>query len=155
MVMMSEGLKYDSGKERWDLAQPLSLKEYVKVLTHGAEKYAPYNWRKVEPRKSRYIAALFRHVVAYILGETMDPSTGYHHLAHAMCCLTFVMEPELEELYPHNTNVLESEYVKCNDDSGGISVPSCTCQSGRSCKQDKVRGSRAVSSNTRNKKRLK
>jgi len=90
------GFKLDQGKLRWDLVQPLVLEEYVKVLTFGAKKYAPNNWRKVDDQKSRYFAALMRHIWAWWRGEQRDPETGFHHLAHAMCCVAFLAEPELE-----------------------------------------------------------
>jgi dATP/dGTP diphosphohydrolase, N-terminal len=90
------GRKNDSGKLRWDLVQPLILQQYVRVLTEGANKYAPHNWRKVPDQRNRYFAALLRHIWAWWLGERNDPEWGIHHLAHAMCCLTFLAEPELE-----------------------------------------------------------
>lgn len=92
------GRKHDLGKLRWDLVQPLILQEYVKVLTFGARKYAPNNWRLVADHKNRYFAALLRHLWAWMfLGERDDPESGLHHLGHAMCCLTFLAEPELEK----------------------------------------------------------
>jgi hypothetical protein len=91
------GRKDDLGKLRWDLVQPLILQEYVKVLTFGAQKYAPNNWRLVADHKNRYFAALLRHLWAWMfLGERNDPESGLHHLGHAMCCVTFLAEPELE-----------------------------------------------------------
>lgn len=95
---MPEGRKDDQGKVRWDLVQPLSLQEYVEVLTHGAAKYAPNNWRYVPEARSRYFAALLRHLWAWWLGEQYDRETKLHHLAHTLCCVCFLMEPELEEL---------------------------------------------------------
>lgn len=94
-----EGRKFDLEKDRWDLVQPLALQEYVRVLTHGAKKYAPGNWRKVPDARQRYFAALMRHVFAWWTGESTDPDSGLHHLAHAMCCLTFLLEPELEGVH--------------------------------------------------------
>lgn len=94
--MNIKGHKNDASKARWDLVQPLILEEYVKVLTQGAEKYAPNNWRRVEDQRSRYFAALLRHIWAWWKGERSDPEWGLHHLAHAMCCLAFLAEPELE-----------------------------------------------------------
>jgi hypothetical protein len=91
-----EGQKFDSDKPQWHLVQPLSMQEYIKVLTYGAEKYASDNWRKVPDGKKRYFSALLRHVWAWWLGEVRDQESGYHHLAHAMCCLAFLLEPELE-----------------------------------------------------------
>lgn len=91
------GRKFDIGKLRWDLVQPLILQEYVKVLTFGAKKYAPNNWRKVEDARNRYFSALLRHIWAWWLGERNDPESRLHHFGHAMCCIAFLAEPELEE----------------------------------------------------------
>jgi len=91
-----EGRKDDTGKLRWELIQPRIVQEYVRVLTKGAEKYEPENWRKVPDQRKRYFAALLRHIWAWWMGERNDPEWGIHHLAHAMCCLAFLAEPELE-----------------------------------------------------------
>ena len=53
------------------------------------------NWKKVPDRENRYVAAAFRHLVAHRLGERLDPETGEPHLAHAICCLTFILEEAL------------------------------------------------------------
>ena len=42
------GRKDDDGKLRYDLIPPLALEEVVRVLTFGAEKYGPNNWRAVK-----------------------------------------------------------------------------------------------------------
>ena len=33
-----------------------------------------------------------RHIFAWWGGEDKDPETGFSHLAHAACCLLFLME---------------------------------------------------------------
>lgn len=54
------------------------------------------NWRKVPELRRRYYAAAMRHLVAWWGGERLDPESGLHHLAHALCCVAFVLETELE-----------------------------------------------------------
>ena len=88
--MCEPGSKYDGQKPRWDLVQFDVLEDFVKVLTFGAEKYAPDNWKLVKPLRARYLAAAFRHLVAYANGELTDPESGLPHLAHAECCLHFL-----------------------------------------------------------------
>jgi hypothetical protein len=88
------GVKYDSNKPRYDLVCPRAFEEFVKVLTFGAVKYSPDNWKLVEP--DRFISALYRHVEAYRKGEACDPETEFHHLGHAMCNLMFLLSKELE-----------------------------------------------------------
>lgn len=89
------GRKFDGGKLQYGLVPPLALKEMVKVLTFGAEKYEPDNWKRVPESKRRYFDAMQRHVWAYKEGEVCDPETGIHHLAHAMCCLAFLFEHDV------------------------------------------------------------
>lgn len=84
------GVKGDSGKDRWDLLPWAETEQVVKVLTFGAKKYDDNNWQKVT-EKPRYIAAAFRHIIARVKGEHMDQETGLPHLAHAVCCLLFLL----------------------------------------------------------------
>ena len=94
------GRKFDGGKLQYGLLPPLALRETVKVLTFGAEKYAPDNWRRVPDGPRRYFDAAQRHLWAYKEGEVNDPETGVSHLAHALCCIMFILdldEAEYEE----------------------------------------------------------
>jgi hypothetical protein len=50
-----------------------------------------YAWQKVPNAKERYFAALMRHLTAWWDGERADPESGLHHLAHAGCCLLFLI----------------------------------------------------------------
>ena len=90
-----EGRKYDGDKAKLYLLPPKSILEVGKVLTYGAEKYDPENWRKVDDLQNRYTSAALRHIFAHIDGEADDQETGLSHLAHAMCCLLFKLEDEL------------------------------------------------------------
>jgi hypothetical protein len=92
-----EGVKYDNDKPKWSLLPFKALKEVVDVLTYGAKKYAPDNWKKVPNAKQRYIDAGFRHFTAYAAGEKLDPETGKSHLAHAICCLLYLLAFEIGE----------------------------------------------------------
>lgn len=86
-----EGLKYDDGKLQYSLFPSNVLAEIVKVLTYGARKYAPENWRKVANGNQRYLDALYRHVEAWRAGEWLDPESKLPHLAHAACCVIFLL----------------------------------------------------------------
>lgn len=85
------GVKHDQGKSRMDLIPFEALDEIGKVLEFGTRKYAPENWKKVPDAIPRYEAALLRHIAAYKRGELNDPESGLSHLAHAGCCLLFLM----------------------------------------------------------------
>ena len=90
-----KGRKFDGGKLEYGLLPPLALQETVKVLTFGAQKYERNNWQHVDDAKRRYFDALQRHVWAWKQGEQIDPESGIHHLAHAMCCLMFLYEHDI------------------------------------------------------------
>ena len=64
--------KFDGGKLEYGLVPPLALKEMVKVLTFGAEKYERDNWQRVPDSKRRYFDALQRHVWAWKEGEVIE-----------------------------------------------------------------------------------
>lgn len=86
------GKKYDDNKARWDLLPMGLIDEVVDVLTFGAKKYGPDNWRLVENGQGRYYSALMRHVRAFRKGELIDKESGKSHLAHAVCNLLFMFE---------------------------------------------------------------
>lgn len=88
------GRKFDAGKLDYTLVPWDGLEEVVKVLEFGARKYARDNWQHVEGGDVRYLAAAFRHLIAYNQGEKVDQETGISHLAHAGCCLLFLLSLE-------------------------------------------------------------
>jgi len=90
------GRKFDGGKLQYGLLPPLALKATVEILTFGAEKYEPDNWKQVPDSKRRYFDAMQRHLWAWKEGEQNDPETGKNHLAHAMCCLMFLYEHDVK-----------------------------------------------------------
>lgn len=85
------GRKHDAEKDRWDLLPYSAIQEVVKVLTFGARKYGPENWKDVPDARRRYFAASQRHTIAWWSGEKIDPEWGLNHLAHACCCLLFLL----------------------------------------------------------------
>jgi len=83
--------KDDNGKPRWDLIPWGQVSQVVRVLTFGAAKYAPDGWQHVPEARERYFAATHRHLERWWAGERVDPESGLPHLAHAVCCLLFLM----------------------------------------------------------------
>jgi hypothetical protein len=118
-----EGVKYDGKKPDMYLLPPLATLEVGKVLTYGANKYSPDNWKKLDSLQERYTSAAMRHLLAHMSGEENDEETDMSHLAHAICCLLFKLEDQLsveskeEGLrepviieYTESDNPLESSY---------------------------------------------
>lgn len=90
------GKKYDGEKPQMYLLPPKAITEVAKVLTFGASKYGPENWRKLDDLQNRYSSAAMRHIFAHIDGGVLDEESELSHLAHAICCLLFKLEIELE-----------------------------------------------------------
>lgn len=90
-VVQNVGRKDDAGKLRWSLV-PMGTMEYVvRVLTNGAKHYADDNWKIVPNARTRYYDAAKRHIGLWWGGEKIDPDHGTPHLAHAICCLLFLL----------------------------------------------------------------
>lgn len=85
------GMKFDDGKLDWALLPFESVEEIIKVLMVGAKKYKRDNWQMVEDGDTRYFNAAMRHITSWKRGEELDPETGLQHLAHAGCCLLFLI----------------------------------------------------------------
>ena len=91
---MSGGIKHDVGKDRWDLLPWDAARGVVAVLGFGANRYGDRNWEN-GMRWSRPYSALLRHVVAWWERDPADPESGLSHLAHAGCCILFLLSYEL------------------------------------------------------------
>ena len=99
----AEGLKYDEAKTPVELLPPAALEEIAKVLGFGKKKYAAWNWAK-GIAYSRLLGAAVRHLWAYQRGENKDPESGLSHLAHAGCCIIFLLwmeknRPDLDDRF--------------------------------------------------------
>ena len=86
-----EGRKDDMDKLRWSLIPMGTMQEMVDVLEYGARKYGENNWKSVPQATQRYYDALMRHMDAWWRGERRDQETDRSHLAHAMCCVAFLL----------------------------------------------------------------
>mgnify|MGYP000673881705 FL=1 len=84
-----KGLRFNSGKLRYDLLHPKALEGITKVLTKGANKYAPRNW-ELGMAWTDVIQSLERHLAAFKSGEDYDPETGELHMDHIQCNAHFL-----------------------------------------------------------------
>lgn len=89
------GKKYDRKKLNYALLPWDAVEEVVKVLDYGAKKYAPDNWKHVDNAEDRYFAAAMRHLLARRKGFRRDSQSRKLHLAHATCCLLFLLAKDL------------------------------------------------------------
>jgi hypothetical protein len=88
--MTKKFTKHDNGKRRWRLLPFEIINEVVDVFDLGAVTYGVDNWKECDDW-DRFFDALMRHVMAWRLGEKVDPESGKHHLSHAICCAIFLI----------------------------------------------------------------
>ena len=91
--LSGNALKFDDDKLPVNLLSSEALLQTAAVLKFGADKYSEHNWRQGFAW-SRPLAAAMRHIMAFNDGEDKDLESGLSHLAHAMCCIMFLLEFE-------------------------------------------------------------
>jgi hypothetical protein len=98
MPELVEGTKNDDGKLPVDLVSPHFIMPTAEVLAFGVKKYEAYNWAK-GILYSRVWSAMQRHLWAWWTREDLDEETRLNHLAHAACCLMFLMHYVYSDSY--------------------------------------------------------
>lgn len=86
---MTSGIKHDTDKLQMELIDPCYIQGTAAVLTFGAKKYAPNNWR-LGLTYTRVLGALMRHTNEIAKGNDIDPETGLLHAYHISCCAMFL-----------------------------------------------------------------
>jgi hypothetical protein len=97
-LLPATAVKHDQDKLPLHLLSTEAMNQTAAVLAFGAQKYAEHNWRKGFAW-SRPLSAAMRHITAFNAGEDTDPESGLSHLAHAACCIMFLLE--FEKTHPH------------------------------------------------------
>lgn len=87
------GIKHDQNKAPLALLPTYPLTAIAEILEFGRIKYAKDNWRGGFDY-TRLVSACLRHLLAWNEGQDNDPESGKSHLAHAACCLLFLLEME-------------------------------------------------------------
>jgi len=95
----NQGIKYDSGKPRFDLIPADALEEVAKVYSVGANKYGDRNWEK-GLSYGRLFGAMMRHAWTWWKGEKNDESnkfkgTSVNHLASVVFCALGLLHYDL------------------------------------------------------------
>jgi hypothetical protein len=125
---------YNAGKERPSLIlkdMSSAFTELVKGREAGIAKgYARMNWAESigtddAPRfLDENVDSIFRHLIAYMSGETHDPESGCHHMAHVMCRAGFAIQyTEAEVVQPKTANPCPHDSITenvCDDCQGYI-----------------------------------
>jgi hypothetical protein len=82
-------IKHDTGKCRVSLVDPDFTLGVGAILTFGAQKYAANNW-KLMTELERCKDAAYRHFLAYMSGELLDPESNLPHLDHLATNIMFL-----------------------------------------------------------------
>jgi len=104
------GTKHDDGKVQIGLLPWVALLEVAKVMTFGARKYAAHNWMQGFDW-SRLVDSTHRHLMSFQLGVDKDEESGLLHLAHAGCCILFLLTFQLLGLGKDDRYKFEGELV--------------------------------------------
>lgn len=127
---MTVAIKHDDEKARWHLLPWDAVREIVFVLMSGAKKYGEFNWANGMDW-SRLHDALLRHLTDWWAGEDKDPETGRSHLAHAGCCLLFLLAYSARGLGRDDrpANHITTHTIKADTPSGRARPRICsTCR---------------------------
>jgi len=77
-----EEINASDEKFRWDLFDLQDIDAIANIYTMGARKYAPNNWKLVDPE--RYFGALMRHLITVNTVHKYDSELGCMHLHQAV-----------------------------------------------------------------------
>lgn len=94
---MTEAVKHDQAKARWDLLPFDAVDSVAVVLTYGAAKYSSRNW-ELGMAWGRLLAAALRHLTLWARGQDKDEESGLPHLAHAACCVLMLLALTLRKV---------------------------------------------------------
>lgn len=95
---VKDSMKNTDSKPRMALVPRALIIGCARVLTYGAIKYAPNNWRR-GMRWGEPADALLRHFFAWLEGEDNDPESGESHLSHMAANLAFLMHMASDPAY--------------------------------------------------------
>jgi hypothetical protein len=106
--LKTAAVKFDTEKPRVELLPKDVLLEVATILTFGAKKYSDWNWT-LGFHWSRLYGAAERHMFAFEQGENLDPESGRPHLAHALCCLMFLLSHQLHDMGTDDRHVFATK----------------------------------------------
>ena len=94
----TEAIKYDDGKLQWNLLPGPEVEQIVHLLTIGAQKYNPENWRQGF-KWSRVFNALMRHLWKFWwYNESYDEETECHHLTSVALMALWLLHYDQEDI---------------------------------------------------------
>ena len=108
-VDFTSGVKYDTGKIRYDLVPPEIEEALAKVFTIGAIKYKPRNC-ETGFEYGRLLAAARRHIAEWTQGRDYDTSdTNLHHLTQAAWNLLMIYLCQIRGIGVYRSSAWQNE----------------------------------------------
>lgn len=62
------------------------------AFAEGARKYGEFNWRQKKVKRTVYLDAIERHLIALRAGEDIDPDSGLPHEAKIGACCALLLD---------------------------------------------------------------
>lgn len=87
--------KFGAQKVSMSCIPPTVLLELALAMTEGALKYGKHNWQESKVLGSIYTDAAMRHMLAWTLGQEIDPHSGIHHITKAIASLTVLRDAQI------------------------------------------------------------
>lgn len=97
-VVPQQALRHNEGKPEmgYILEYPNALEALVRVMEHGAKKYARNNWKLGNKPDSEYLDAAMRHLFKHNSEGYFDKESNCLHIAHAVWNLMTLIELNLK-----------------------------------------------------------
>lgn len=105
------GMRFNTGKTRFDLIPQSWIRSLAQILTVGAAKYEPRNWEK-GLSYSETLGSLHRHLNSWLSGERYDKETKCHHLGHVAWNALALMTMELRGIGKDDLPVDDDETME-------------------------------------------
>lgn len=84
--------RYGDMKPSIEFVPPTAFYETNNAFKDGAKKYGPFNWRETGVEAVTYYNAALRHLMSWFEGEDRASDSGALHLAHAIACLSILID---------------------------------------------------------------
>ena len=120
---ITEAIKHDSSKARYDLIPADALYGLAQMYTQGAEKYGDYNW-ELGMDWHRVYAALQRHANKWWRREVYDQEDGQHHLLSVIWCAMTLYAYEARGLGNDNRPIITNFNIDFWRNTNGTPTPS-------------------------------
>lgn len=123
---VEKAIKKDQDKAPIHLVPSQCIIGVAKVMGFGQDKYDEYNYRKGEGLDyMRLYDAAQRHMLAWSLGEDIDPESGLPHLDHAAASIMMLSDLQSRGGKNDNRPKLPNFFYNDMKDSGR-SLQSCS-----------------------------